>query len=198
MKVIYLLLIFFSISHGLVFGQGPGLTAVFNSRQNNVSIKWQHTDNRVSSYTLQRSSDNVSWTDIISITATSLQKNKIAKYTDSQTVAGKGYYRLKIHISQAVSLSNSIMVIIGDPGNNWLMYPVPVNTVLNLQYNGSDLIPGVITVIIRTIKGQVLKNLRLSSTTRFIQIPVDNLGRGTYDIQIIIGNEVVWNQRFIK
>lgn len=100
--------------------------------------------------------------------------------------------------SGVATYSNSILVIIGRPGNNWLMYPVPIKTVLNLQYNGTEAISGVISVFIRTMRGQVVNRLRLASTSRFISIPVDNLGRGTYDIQILIKDDVVWNQRFIK
>lgn len=179
--------------------QNPGLTAVFDSRRNNVSIKWQHTDDDVAQYVLQRSGDNYTWSEIFKNDADHLAKNKITKFTDQKPDAGKSYYRLKvIRPGNNITYSSSILVIIGKPGNSWIMYPVPVTTMLNLQYNGSELIPGVITVYIRTMKGQILNRLRLASTTRLIQMPVDNLGRGAYDIQIIIKDEVVWNQRFIK
>lgn len=196
---IYLSILFSIQIVCVAFAQRPGITAVFNSKKNNVSIKWQHTNVDVLQYTLQRSSDNITWFDIFSEKAIKFKKDKIAKFTDQKPGTGKGYYRLKITKPQAdISYSSSIIVIIGKPGNSWLMYPVPVKTILNLQYNGSELIPGVISVFIRTIKGQVLTRLRVASTTRLIQIPVSNLGRGTYDIHIIIENEVVWNQRFIK
>lgn len=196
----YLAIFFISMqSIGFAYAQSPGLTAVFDSKRNNVSIKWQHTDENVLQYVLQRSADNFTWPDIFKEDASNFKKNKIAKFTDQKPGVGKSYYRLKIIRPKAnISYSSTIMVIIGKPGNSWLMYPVPVSRVLNLQYNGSELIPGVITVYIRSMKGQILTRLRLASTTRLIRVPVDNLGRGTYDIQIIIKDEVVWNQRFIK
>ena len=196
----YLAILFICVrSVCFAYGQSPGLTAVFDSKRNNVSLKWQHTDDNVIKYVLQRSGDNFTWSDIHSENADELKKNKITKFTDQKPGPGKSHYRLKvIGPGSEVSYSSSIMVIIGKPGNSWIMYPVPVSTMLNLQYNGSELIPGVISVFIRTMKGQILNRLRVASTTRLIQIPVDNLGRGTYDIQIIIKDEVVWNQRFVK
>ena len=79
------------------------------------------------------------------------------------------------------------------------MYPVPVKDILNLQYNGSNLISGVISVSIQNMTTrQIFHKLRLASTNRFIQIPVSNLGRGLYIVSISIGNEIVWNQQFNK
>ena len=196
----YLAILFISIrSLCFAYGQSPGLTAVFDSKHNNVSLKWQHTDENVIQYVLQRSGDNFTWSDIHKENAEDLKKNKITKFTDQRPEAGKSHYRLKIiGPGNEIGYSSPIMVIIGKPGKSWLMYPVPVSTMLNLQYNGSELIPGVISVFIRTMKGQILNRLRMASTTRLIQIPVDNLGRGTYDIEIVIKDEIVWNQRFIK
>lgn len=182
-----------------VFSQSPGLTAVFDSKRNNVSIKWQHKDTEILQYVLERSADNFTWNEIYHALASNLTKDKIAKFTDQKAGTGKSYYRLKVIRSfMRACYSIPIMVIIGKPGNNWLMYPVPVSDILNLQYNGSEIIPGVISVFIRTVKGQILTRLRMASTSRLIQIPVDNLGRGIYDIQIVIRDEVVWNQRFVK
>jgi len=199
MKNFLAIFIFYLLTICPVFSQNPGLTAVFDGKRNIVSIKWQHADMKVIQYALQRSSDNFTWNEIYKVDAINLKKNKITKFSDQVPRVGKGYYRLKLIMNDAGDIySKSIMVIIGIPGNNWLMYPVPVHTILNLQYNGIELINGVVTVFIRTMKGQILTRLRFASTTRLIQIPVDNLGRGTYDIQILIKNDLVWNQRFIK
>ncbi len=195
----FLPVIFFALtSSAHALSPNPGLTAVFNSKKNNVSIKWQHTDDKVIMYVLQKSGDNNSWSDIYRMEASNVSLNKMVKYTDSSPSAGRNNYRLKTVSTGGNSYSASILVIIGKPGNSWIMYPVPVSTVLNLQYNGSELIPGVISVFIRTMRGQVLNRLRLASTTRLISIPLDNLGRGIYDIQIFIQNETVFSQRFVK
>lgn len=87
---------------------------------------------------------------------------------------------------------------IRQPGNSWLMYPVPVGDVLNLRYQGVEPIRGVINVLIRHINGRIFHKLRFASTTRQIQIPVNNLGAGIYEIKIMVNDEIIWNQRFVK
>lgn len=178
----------------------PGLTAVYEARKNIVKLKWQQNDPDVQKFVLQRSSDNTSWTDLAVLQITAANKGKFVNFSDEKAAAGKSYYRLKIFTASNVyRYVPSVMVIIGRPGNSWLMYPVPVTTMLNLQYNGSELIPGVISVVIQSVSsGQVLGRLRVASTTRLIQIPVSNLGRGIYDVRILIQDKVVWNQRFVK
>jgi hypothetical protein len=87
---------------------------------------------------------------------------------------------------------------IRQPGNSWLMYPVPAGDVLNLRYQGVEPIRGVINVLIRHINGRIFHKLRFASTTRQIQIPVNNLGAGIYEIKIMVNDEIIWNQRFVK
>jgi hypothetical protein len=177
----------------------PGLTAVYEHEKQLVKLKWNHQDNRVVKYILQRSADNNKWINIYDIKLDEPEYYKFISYYDNQVLAGRNYYRLKAILANGSSeFTPAIMVIIGKPGNNWLMYPVPVRDLLNLQYNGNRLITGVISVVIQRMNGQVYHQLRFASSTRLIQIPVNNLGSGTYDVRIIINNQVMWNQRFVK
>ncbi len=177
----------------------PGLTAVYEHKQQLVKLKWNHNDRQVVRYTLQRSADDDRWADVYDIKMDDPSQYKFISYYDTQVATGKNYYRLKARLSNGShEFTPSIMVIIGKPGNSWLMYPVPVTDVLNLQYNGNALITGVISVVIRRMNGQVYHQLRFASSTRLIQIPVSNLGSGTYDVRIAVNNQVVWNQRFVK
>ena len=177
----------------------PGLTAVYEHKQQLVKLKWNHNDRQVVRYTLQRSADNNRWAEVYTIKMDNPSQYKFISYYDNQVAAGKNYYRLKVFLSNgSQEFTPSLMVIIGKPGNSWLMYPVPVTDVLNLQYNGNALITGVISVVIQRMNGQVYHQLRFASSTRLIQVPVSNLGSGTYDVRIIVNNQVVWNQRFVK
>lgn len=177
----------------------PGLTAVFEHKQQLVKLKWNHNDKQVIRYVLQRSADNDHWANVYEIKMTEPSYYKFISYYDNQVVTGRNYYRLKaILVKGSPVFTEPIMVIIGKPGNNWLMYPVPVKDVLNLQYNGNALITGVVSVVIQRMNGQVYQQLRFASSTRLIQIPVSNLGSGTYDVRISVNNQVVWNQRFVK
>lgn len=177
----------------------PGLTAVYEHQQKLVKLKWQHNDNQVVRYTLQRSTNNSQWQDIYQLKMDEPQYYKFISYFDNQVSTGKTFYRLRATLlDKSTEYTPSILVIIGQPGNNWIMYPVPVRDYLNLQYNGNQLITGVLSVIIQRMNGQVYHNLRFASSTRFMQIPVNNLGSGTYDIRIIVNKKVVWSQRFVK
>ncbi len=177
----------------------PGLTAVYEHQQQIVKLKWHHNDKQVARYILQRSSDNKRFTDIYNISINNTGEYKFMSYYDNQVGSGKNYYRLKaILTGGSTEFTPSIMVIIGKPGNSWLMYPVPVRDMLNLQYNGNSLINGVLYVTIQRVNGQYYHKLRFSSSTRLIQIPVSNLGSGIYDVRIAVNNQIIWNQRFVK
>jgi len=175
------------------------LTAVFDERKNNVKLKWQHADPATSKFVLQRSSDNSTWFDIYTLFVNSSNTPRLLSFEDKQVSAGKNYYRLKEFTGMHSETGSSLKVIIGKPGNDWIIYPVPVKDVLNLQYNGSQLIAGVITITIQNVgSGLFFHKLRFASTNRHLQIPVSNLGRGTYDVRIYVSEKPVWNQRFIK
>lgn len=177
----------------------PNLTATYDSRKKVVVLKWQNTDNKVIAFVLQRSDDNKIWQDIYTLEAIHFNKKKQEKFSDTNPHPTNNYYRLKILVTgNGIDFSPSIMVIIGKPVNSWVMYPVPVKDVLNLQYNGSEEIRGVVSIFIQNMYGNILVRKRFSSLNRNIRLPVDNLGRGTYDIRIVVNDETVWNQRFIK
>ena len=196
------LLVFLFISmaaKGQVPGISPALTAVYEHGRPLVKLKWQHNDNRIVSYFLQSSTNNNTWITLQPVKMINPRQFQFISYTDHKVAAGKNYYRLKaVLVDGSIEFSSPLMVIIGQPGKSWLIYPVPVRDVLNLQYNGSDLIQGIITVFIQHMNGKIFHKLRYASSTRQIQIPVDNLGSGIYDIRIVINDEVVWNQRFVK
>jgi len=196
----FILAIFICLIQALCFASAinPNLTAEYNSGRKQVELKWQNTDNRVTRFILQRSDDNNSWKNIFVLGAADFNKKKQEKFYDRNPGPDKNYYRLQIFTEDAVEYSAAIMVIIGSHVNSWIMYPVPVKDVLNLQYNGSESIRGVISVFIQNMYGYVLTRKRFSTLSRIIQVPVDNLGRGTYDVRIVINDEIVWNQRFIK
>lgn len=193
--------IFIFMMHSVCFAStiSPNLTAEYISRKKIVLLKWQNTDINVTRFVLQRSDDNNSWKDIYMLGANEFKKKKLEKFSDQSPDPTKNYYRLKIVFNDnKIEYTASIMVIIGKPVNSWIMFPVPVRDVLNLQYNGSEPIQGVVSIFIQNMYGYVLTRKRYSSLNRTIQVPVANLGRGTYDIRIVINDEIIWNQRFVK
>lgn len=174
------------------------LTAEYNRYSRQVELKWQNILPDVRTYILERSADNHQWQQVYTIGSADFSKKKREKFNDKNPDPTRNYYRLKVVTTFDTLFTDPIMVIIGETYNNWTLYPVPVRDILNLRYNGSEAIQGVVSVFIQNIYGYVFTRKRFSSLSRLFQIPVDNLGKGIYDVRIMIGNEVVWNQRFVK
>lgn len=176
----------------------PGITAEYDAKKKTVTVKWQQKTSGIKIFIVQRSKDNFTWTDIARMENLQFNGAKAWQYADIKPGKGENYYRLQCTTSSGkTELSNSVMVIT-ENAHNWVIYPVPVNDVLTLQYKGDEKITGVINVHIQNIQGTFFNRLRYASNSTIIKIPVSNLGRGIYDVRIIIEEEVVWNQRFVK
>lgn len=180
------------------FYSAPGITAVYDPKKKTVTVKWQQKTSGIKTFVVQRSADNFNWTDIARMENARFNGPKAWQYSDINPGDGENYYRLQCIAPNGRSdYSTSVMVITGG-SHNWIMYPVPVRDVLTLQYKGTEKITGVINVQIQNIQGTILTRLRCASNNTVIQIPVSNYGKGIYDIRIMIADEIVWNQRFVK
>lgn len=177
----------------------PEFTVVFDAGKNAVLIRWQDKPADIKTYIVQRSLDKSSWADIAIQGIPQNTETRSFYFEDKQPQAGENYYRLK-SVSNAgiVEYSLPVMIIIASAKESWIMYPVPVKDMLTLDYRGAEPIKGVINIFIFQSSGRVLTKLRLCSLNKVIQIPVSNLGKGVYDIRIVIGGDIVWNQRFVK
>ena len=175
------------------------LTALFDKNTGTVKLRWQNVSDAIL-YSLHKSKDNYIFTEIFTVKAVDFIKGDFIKYNDYKPTEGKNYYRLKIYKNNAaVEIQPSVMLVTGKSENSWVIYPVPVGPILNLQYNGNNAIEGVITVLIQSVtSGTIFTRLRLASTSRKITIPISNIGKGTYDISIYVSNNIVWSQRIIK
>lgn len=177
----------------------PGITVVYDPKRKSVTIQWQQKQPGIKTFIIQRSADNINWTDIAFQGTVNYDPSRTYQYLDYKSSAGQNYYRLKCITEKGqTEFSTSIMVITGQAQSDWVMYPVPVRDVLTLQYKGLQKITGVVNVFIHNINGRIITRVRSASLNTLIRIPVDNLGSGIYDVRIIIEDEVVWNQRFVK
>jgi len=177
----------------------PDFTAVYDNRKKTVKIKWQNRSPGVNTFVIQRAAGNRAWTDIALQATDPGTENKTFDFEDKKPEPGENYYRLKcVYSNNQVEYSLVVMVMIGTKGFDWVMYPVPVTDLLTLQYKGAEPIKGVITVFIQGSNGRIINRFRFSSLTTIIKIPLSNLGRGIYDVRIIMQDELVWNQRFSK
>ena len=181
------------------FSSLPEFSAVYNSRKKTVAITWKHQSAEVKTYIVQHSDDNKKWTDIAVQELSRAEEARSFYFEDKKPGVGENDYRLKCTYKDGkTDYSLTVTVMIGSPTKSWVMYPVPVTNLLNLDYRGTETIKGVINVIIQQPAGKVFTKLRYSSLSRQIKIPVDNLPKGIYDIRIIVQNEVIWDQRFLK
>lgn len=199
MKNLLMTAILFAVYCTAIAQNKTTLTALFDKNTKNVKLRWQNITD-VLSYSLQSSSDNTTFKDIFNFKASDVLVGDFIKYNDHNPVEGKNYYRLKIYRpnNKAETLP-SLLLVSGSTENTWLVYPVPIGSVINLQYTGNNALAGVVTVLIQSVtSGTVFTRLRLASTTRKITIPISNIGKGTYDIRIYVSNNIVWNQRVIK
>ena len=199
MKNIIIATTLFAVSSTAFAQSKTTLTALFDKNTNAVKLRWQNVGD-VISYSVQSSKDNSSFTDIFLIKAREVAKGDFIKYADNYATDGKNYYRLKIFKSNnTIEILPPVMLLKGNNENGWLIYPIPVGPVINLQYNGNSAIDGVITVLIQSVtSGTIFTRLRVASTSRKITIPITNIGKGTYDVRIYVSNNIVWNQRIIK
>ena len=90
--------------------------------------------------------------------------------------------------------------VITEPQNHdkWIIYPNPATDLLKLTYKGQGDLKGVVNVQIQDVTGKVVIKFRSGSMYKTISIPISNLQRGTYVIQVSVQNELMMNQKFVK
>lgn len=194
-NILYCFYLIPEINH---FQTKPELNAVYDAQTNSVMVKWQHTLSGKTGYVLQRSNDNLNWISIYSSGSEENSKIRLITFNDFRFHSEINYYRLQISHMGQIHYSEPLLIHIGTGIGNWTIFPVPVVDFINLQYKGSETIRHVISVFIRNRQGYMLTRKRYSTLTRQMQIPVDNLGKGVYEIYIMIDEKVVWKQRFNK
>lgn len=177
----------------------PGFSASLNPEKRIVQVRWDQGSQDIRTYTVQRSNDNRNWQDIGVHGVSQGQGPRSYYFEDKNPGEGENHYRVKASYSNnAVEYSNSVMIITTPAGKGWVMFPVPAKDFLTLEYRGTEPIRGVINVFIHQSNGRIISRLRSSSLNRSVTIPVHNLGAGIYDVRIVVGRELVWNQRFVK
>lgn len=195
--------LFFCMFSQLSFSQksiaATVLKAMYNEKVNEVKLIWEKSDPTIRQFILQHSTDEKNWNDIARQVVTDFNNNQVFQFIHKKPVSGKNYYRLSmVTASSRPGFSLPIMIEAKPSLNNWAIYPVPVGDVLTLEYKGNQKIMGIINIFIVGISGYIHTRLRCSSLSTVIRIPVSNLGRGVYDIRVIIGEEITWSQRFVK
>ncbi|HEY8690754.1 MAG TPA: T9SS type A sorting domain-containing protein [Chitinophagaceae bacterium] len=81
---------------------------------------------------------------------------------------------------------------------SWVLYPNPATDLLKLAYKGSNDLKGVVNVQIQDATGKIVIKFRSGSMYKLIQIPITNLQKGIYFIQLTVMNELMMSQQFLK
>lgn len=82
--------------------------------------------------------------------------------------------------------------------NNWIIYPNPATDILKLMYKGSEELKGVVNVQVQDVTGKTVVKFRSGSRYKMMEIPISNLQRGAYFIQVSVLNNIMMSQKFIK
>ena len=225
-KFLVISLLFSSIFSGTLFGQ-TNLTAVFDAGNQAVRLNWNMVNvNTRTSYMLLRSTDGISWTEAAKDRMLRMySEDDIYFFNDRYYSKGRNLYRLRILDAYNNTIALSPVVAVntasrnelpvreertGTQGsiaprisesqnaNSWVIYPNPATDLLKLMYKGQAELKGVVNVQIQDITGKTVIKFRSGSMYKSIQIPISNLQRGSYFIQVSVLNEVMMNQKFIK
>ncbi|HEY5407984.1 MAG TPA: T9SS type A sorting domain-containing protein [Ginsengibacter sp.] len=201
------------------------LIALTNFGSPAVKLQWNMVNYPGNTaYTLFKSTDGVIW---MPAAANPVFRNYTAAtvlaYRDNFSDEQQLYYRVKVYDTNEniVEISNTAMVnnpitsrtngrplakrnttvekpVTGTSSNAWQIVPNPVQDILNLVYRRSDVIKGVINIVIQDATGKVVTRFRAASNNRQLHIPVSNLHAGIYFIKINVASEVQLNDKFVK
>ncbi len=177
------------------------LIASIENDETSVQVQWRHTDNNVLVYTLQKSKDNIVFSDIFTQQNNAISIGEIVKFNDEINDGDVVFYRLKIkRFNKNQETSLPVNITHKQIKNNWQIYPVPaIGEIIHLNYTGTGVIDGVIKIQIQNIRsGTIFTKLRLASNTKNIQIPLSNIGKGLYVVRVSIGNRPEWTQQFAR
>ncbi|MEO6453769.1 MAG: T9SS type A sorting domain-containing protein [Ginsengibacter sp.] len=184
------------------FGQLCRLDAKYEERTSRVILDWNMISHSTkTTYILLRSTDKKTWTEIVTDKMMKhYSEEDIFDYDDKVNRDEKYFYRLKIidANNNTITLSNIAAINTVTDKSPWLLYPNPVNDILHLTYQGNNIIKGVINVTVQDMAGKIVIRFRAASINKKLEIPVTQLRKGIYIIQISIMNEIIMNQQFAR
>lgn len=164
-----------------------------------IKLSWVKTDHRLRKFFVQKSTDKINWETIDEQSVTDFYNEQYFQTFDKNKEQKPVHYRLKQQSAfNAIFYSETATIDVASGNGNWSIYPIPATDLLTLQYNGEEKIKGVIAVFIENASGRTFNKMRCASLCKTIKVPVDNLGRGIYNIKVVILNQLVWSSRFIK
>lgn len=151
-------------------------------RQQQVDVSWTATlDHQPAAFTLQRSSDGVTFQSLQTLRSRNTTGEESFRYTDPSPATGNNYYRLLIEEAGDQSYSQIVLV-----KNEWAaiqlhrLYPVPVRQTLTVDMSAVQ--PETLSFTIVGSSGNTLQqfNKTLVKGDQLIALPVHLLPQGNY------------------
>jgi hypothetical protein len=151
-------------------------------------------------FEVQHSTDQTNWANIDEMTAAG-NSNEIKNYTIEHRTpkVGINYYRLKmIDADGTYEYSKTIAMELkaGKPVLQ-IIYPMPVQTMLNLRYTTADFQRAELAIYDTQARLVMTKDLTHIASANEVQVNVEGLSTGTYLVKLRLDNHLL-NGRFIK
>lgn len=149
-----------------------------------VHLNWATTnEKKTSNYIIEKSTDNVTFSPIATITSQNLPNN-LYTFTDPKPKMGRAFYR--IHqmspLGDEVMMSKTEKIVIADKGQTLVAYPNPVGSVLFVEALDAENTEGVIEIYNEV--GALVQTQKFTSNQIRYEINTNDLGKGTYVLRI--------------
>ena len=161
------------------------------TNNNSVNLHWETVSTNVSSFIIQRSVNGKDYVNLVNLPST------IRSYTDSSTLSGQLYYRIKaVYNNKTLGFSEAVSVSFGKIEHSLLVYPNPVyGSYFNIELNQAA--KGNYTVQLFTVLGKRLFSKEISHDGGKLNktITADSkLPAGVYMLKVTGSNGGVYQQ----
>jgi hypothetical protein len=149
-----------------------------------VHLNWATTgEQKTSSYVIEKSTDNVNFAPIGTVTSQNLPNN-LYTFVDPKPKMGRAFYR--IHqmspIGEEVMMSKTEKVVIADKGQLLVTYPNPVGATLFVEALDAENTEGVIEIYNEI--GSLVQTQQFTSNQIRYEINTNDLGKGNYVLKM--------------
>lgn len=159
-----------------------------------VDLSWTTAQETGSKYfDVQRSADGIRFESIGSVDAKG-DAGRGGEYTfiDENPVSGKNFYRVKQYDEDGKGLAtNTQSATINCGATKIDLFPNPTSAIVNVKgLNGKN------TIKVLTISGQEV--MKADTELETYSMMVNGLASGTYQVQVVKNNEIIFNGKFVK
>ena len=197
MRQFFLICLLGSISlSSAALENGFDIAVSYDAMSKVVLVSWKNNEDSARQFILQKSDDQQSWINVDTLYNTADFSQQLILWEDRDPVPGGYLYRLMVIVDDLnYSYSKPVYIKINPSVYEWDIYLKKNIDKLTIQYTGKAIISGVINVLLQTRSGRILYRSRSSSSTTLIDIPIANLGKGNYYINMFVEGELIWHYR---